>query len=163
ARGRVGARPARSLGGLRAAAGRSAGHRLHPLALRRQSRRGRDPGRALPRAQAGRRAGAAGRHPRPARAEPDPRGAGLRGRDPGAVTLTRQRYDTPFGPLDTDHAVVDALAGALGEESAFSEELHHRREHSIELAAVWAASLLGQTRPALVPILCGSFFPYTHE
>ncbi|HEY3110638.1 MAG TPA: AmmeMemoRadiSam system protein B [Chloroflexota bacterium] len=82
---------------------------------------------------------------------------------PGAVTLTRQRYDTPFGPLDTDQATVDALADALGEEVAFAEELHHRAEHSIELAAVWAASLLGDQRPAIVPVLCGAFFPYTHE
>ena len=68
---------------------------------------------------------------------------------PGAITLTRQRYDTPFGPLETDQAGVDALAGALGEEAAFAEELHHRGEHSIELAAVWAASLLGDARPAM--------------
>jgi AmmeMemoRadiSam system protein B len=80
-----------------------------------------------------------------------------------AVTLTRQRYDTPFGPLDTDREVVDALASAVGEQTAFADELHHRGEHSIELAAVWAASLLGDRRPSLVPILCGSFFPYTHE
>src|SRR5439155_16447157 len=76
---------------------------------------------------------------------------------PGAVTPTRQRYDTPFGPLDTDRAAVDALADAHGEQSAFAEELHHRGEHSIELAAVWAASLLGDRRPTLVPVLCGSF------
>ena len=32
---------------------------------------------------------------------------------------------------------VDALGAALGEGVAFGEELHHRREHSIELAAAW--------------------------
>jgi AmmeMemoRadiSam system protein B len=80
---------------------------------------------------------------------------------PGSVTLTRQSYHTPFGPLETDTPIVDAVAEAIGEEPAFAEELHHRREHSIELAAVWAASLLGDRRPTMVPILCGSFHPYT--
>lgn len=81
---------------------------------------------------------------------------------PGTVTLTRQCYDTPFGPLDTDRAVVDAVAEAIGEEAAFAEELHHHREHSIELAAVWAASLLERgRRPTMVPILCGSFHHFT--
>ena len=77
---------------------------------------------------------------------------------PGTVTLTRQSYDTPFGPLETDRPIVDAVVEALGEPDAFAEELHHRREHSIELAAVWAASLLdGGKRPSMVPVLCGSF------
>lgn len=80
----------------------------------------------------------------------------------GTVTLTRQSYDTPFGPLETDRAVVDAVAEAIGEEHAFREEIHHRREHSIELAAVWAASLLeGGKRPTMVPVLCGSFHHFS--
>src|SRR5690348_1129901 len=36
---------------------------------------------------------------------------------PGAITLTRQRYDTPFGPLDTDQPAVDAIAEAVGSEA----------------------------------------------
>ncbi len=80
---------------------------------------------------------------------------------PGTVTLTRQSYDTPFGPIETDQAVVNALAEAIGEDAAFEEELHHRKEHSIELAAVWAASVLDGKRPTMVPILCGSFHRYT--
>jgi AmmeMemoRadiSam system protein B len=79
------------------------------------------------------------------------------------ITPTRQHYDTPFGPLETDRAAVDAIADAIGAEAAFAEELHHKGEHSIELAAVWTASLLGEKRPTIVPVLCGSFFPYTHE
>src|SRR5438067_7641255 len=61
---------------------------------------------------------------------------------PGTVTLTRQTYDTPFGPLETEVPIVDAIAEAIGPDAAFEEELHHRTEHSIELAAVWAASLV---------------------
>jgi AmmeMemoRadiSam system protein B len=80
---------------------------------------------------------------------------------PGRVTLTRQDFETPFGRLETDRAVVDALANALGEDAAFAEELHHRGEHSIELALVWAASRLGDRRPTIVPVLCGSFHEFT--
>src|SRR5207248_2573323 len=44
---------------------------------------------------------------------------------------------------------------------AFEEELHHRREHSIELAAVWLHHVRGGAPCPVVPILCGSFHPYT--
>jgi AmmeMemoRadiSam system protein B len=71
-------------------------------------------------------------------------------------SLTRQHYATPFGVLPTDTAIVDALAGALGEETAFAGELHHMREHSIELAAVWLHHIRGKRPVHLVPILTGS-------
>lgn len=80
---------------------------------------------------------------------------------PGQVTLTRQSYATPWGVLPTDQAVVDAVAEAIGPERAFAEELHHAREHSVELAVVWLHYVRqGQPCP-LVPVLCGSFQPYT--
>lgn len=75
----------------------------------------------------------------------------------GELTLTRQHYSTPFGVLPTSRQVMDALADALGAEAAFAGELHHRSEHSIELAAVWL-HYMREGRPCeLVPILCGSF------
>jgi AmmeMemoRadiSam system protein B len=84
---------------------------------------------------------------------------------PGSLTPTRQRYATPWGALDTDTAVVDALAEALGKERAFAEEFHHRHEHSIELALVWLHYWLRQAGRdgdcRIVPVLCGSFQPYT--
>ena len=85
----------------------------------------------------------------------------------GALTLTRQRYATPWGPFPQDQAVVEGLVAALGEEAAFAEELHHRSEHSIELASVWLHWLLrdagrSDDLPPLVPVLCGSFAPFTH-
>ena len=85
----------------------------------------------------------------------------------GALTLTRQRYATPWGPFPQDYAVVEGLVAALGEEAAFAEELHHRSEHSIELATVWLHWLLREAGrsddlPPLVPVLCGSFAPFTH-
>lgn len=75
----------------------------------------------------------------------------------GRLTLTRQHYSTPFGVLPTEIEVVEALAGAMGHDEAFGEELHHRSEHSIELAAVWLHHVRGGQPCELVPILCGSF------
>lgn len=74
----------------------------------------------------------------------------------GQITLTRQHYATPFGTLPTDRGVVEALADALGAEAAFMEELHHRNEHSIELAVNWLHYFLDDREIPIVPILCGS-------
>ena len=79
---------------------------------------------------------------------------------PGRLTLTRQHYATPFGVLPTATDVVDAVAEAIGEPAAFGEELHHRSEHSIELAAVWLHHVLDGGSCQIVPVLCGSFQPY---
>ncbi len=78
----------------------------------------------------------------------------------GRVTPTRQQYATPLGILPTATSVVDELASALGGESAFAEELHHRNEHSIELAVTWLHYLLSDHQCEAVPILCGSFAGY---
>ena len=83
-------------------------------------------------------------------------------------SLTRQNYATPYGVLPTDTAVVDRLAAALeaadtsGSEhpqSAFAGELHHRYEHSIELAAVWLHFMRGGQPIPIVPILTGPLEP----
>jgi AmmeMemoRadiSam system protein B len=71
-------------------------------------------------------------------------------------TLTRQNYATPYGVLPTDVEIIDALAGAIAGEVAFAQELNHRTEHSIELAAVWLHHMRGGEPIDLVPILCGS-------
>ncbi len=75
----------------------------------------------------------------------------------GAVTPTRQNYATPLGRLRTDAAIVDGLADALGQGRAYAEEIHHIREHSIELAAVWLHRFMEGREFAVVPVLCGSF------
>ncbi len=78
----------------------------------------------------------------------------------GRLTLTRQHYATPFGILPTDQEAVNTAVEALGEQAAFEEELHHRSEHSIELAAVWL-HYVREGRPCqVVPVLCGSFGHY---
>ena len=76
---------------------------------------------------------------------------------PGTLTLTRQRYATPFGVLPTDLDLVDQLAEAIGEEDAYGLELNHRQEHAIELSAVWLHAAAPENAPPLVPVLCGSF------
>ncbi|MCL7455500.1 MAG: AmmeMemoRadiSam system protein B, partial [Anaerolineae bacterium] len=75
---------------------------------------------------------------------------------PGTITPTRQSYASPWGALPTDQAVVDALVEALG-ETALNEELHHRGEHSIELASNWLHFMRGGEPVSLLPLLCGSF------
>ena len=75
---------------------------------------------------------------------------------PGSLTLTRQDYATPWGVLPTDVPLVDRLANILGEEQAFAEEVHHIREHSIELAVVWLHYVAGRQPKRVLPILCGA-------
>ncbi len=75
----------------------------------------------------------------------------------GRLTLTRQHYATPLGLLPTDRQLVDELAQVIGPDAAFAEEIHHRGEHSIELAAVWLHHVRGGQPCPVLPILCGSF------
>jgi AmmeMemoRadiSam system protein B len=80
-------------------------------------------------------------------------------------TFTRKHYQTPLGPLETDVAFVDAVAGELAAQVSpaaardlFAEEHHHRGEHSLEFQMVWLRHALGARadRVKVVPILCGS-------
>jgi AmmeMemoRadiSam system protein B len=81
----------------------------------------------------------------------------------GRITLTRQNYATPYGTLPTDVEAVNAVVAAIGEEAAFAEEVHHRQEHSIELAAVWLHHMRGGQPCRVVPILCGSFHTFVEN
>ena len=76
------------------------------------------------------------------------------------ITPTLQSYATPWGPLPTDKELVKSLAAGLGGESAFEEEEHHIKEHSVELALVWLHYLVrkGNSKgqgPQVLPVLCG--------
>ncbi len=76
----------------------------------------------------------------------------------GTLTLTAQDYASPLGVMPTDRELVERLAGLLGPENAFAEELHHRSEHSIELALVWLQYLRADKGPCpMLPVLCGTF------
>lgn len=85
----------------------------------------------------------------------------------GQWTPTPQPYATPWGVLPAEREVINAVGDSLG-DAAYDEELHHRQEHSIELAVTWLhwalrrAGVPEERLPAVVPILCGSFHPYTH-
>jgi AmmeMemoRadiSam system protein B len=79
------------------------------------------------------------------------------------LTLTRQHYATPYGVLPTAVDVVNQLAKTLGESASLTEELHHRTEHSIELAAVWLHHIRDGEPCDVVPILCGSFHRFVQE
>ncbi len=84
----------------------------------------------------------------------------------GSLTLTKMPYQTPYGLLPTDELLVDRLAQAIGEESAYRLELNHRFEHSVELSAVWlhhAAQAAGRPAPPMVPLLIGSFHHFVHN
>ncbi len=78
---------------------------------------------------------------------------------PGKVTLTQTPYATPYGVMPTDLILVSQLANALGPD-VFEEELHHRKEHSVELSAVWLHHVRKDDLCPVVPILCGSFHHY---
>ena len=73
------------------------------------------------------------------------------------VALTRKHFETPLGPVTTDHAFVDAVAGRLGAEAAYRAEIAHRDEHSIEFQAVYLKHRFAQRPLTIVPILCGGF------
>ncbi|MEM8858078.1 MAG: AmmeMemoRadiSam system protein B [Chloroflexota bacterium] len=79
----------------------------------------------------------------------------------GSLTLTEKPYETPYGILPTDVELVQNLAKAIGKQDAFRLELNHRKEHSVELSAVWLHHVANQVRPnnppPMVPILIGSF------
>lgn len=79
---------------------------------------------------------------------------------PGTLTLTRQAYATPWGVLPTSQDAIEAMAAVLGEEAAFAEELHHRAEHSVELAAVWLHYVREGAPCTVIPVLCGHPLPY---
>ncbi|OQY47640.1 MAG: AmmeMemoRadiSam system protein B [Anaerolineaceae bacterium 4572_78] len=81
----------------------------------------------------------------------------------GQITPTRQSYATPFGVLPTEQTVVDAIVAAIGEKTAFEEELNHRHEHSIELALNWLHFMRDGEPCPIVPILCGSFSHFILE
>lgn len=73
----------------------------------------------------------------------------------GTLTLSRRPYATPWGILPADQTAVEAMAAELGERAAFAEEIHHRREHSVELAAVWLHHVRDGLPCTVIPVLCG--------
>ncbi len=71
---------------------------------------------------------------------------------PVPFVLSRKDFETPFGTLATDQAIVDSLAAACTWDP-FERELLHRTEHSVEFQTTMLAHLYG-TAPRIVPVLC---------
>jgi AmmeMemoRadiSam system protein B len=74
---------------------------------------------------------------------------------PVPFVMTRKGFETPFGTIEPDLELIDAIASA-SEADPYGFEIMHRTEHSVEFQAVMLAYLYG---PAvkIVPILCGPF------
>ena len=76
------------------------------------------------------------------------------------VTFTFQDYMTPFGILETDKEEVKKQTDSLSAWNPLDDELHHRDEHSIELALNWFIHAIGRTDVLHLPVLCGSLHQY---
>jgi hypothetical protein len=71
--------------------------------------------------------------------------------------LTKKKFQTPLGVVDTASDVVDALAGEISFDP-FQDEILHKAEHTIEFQTVFLSYLFRDTaRFRIVPVLCGSF------
>jgi AmmeMemoRadiSam system protein B len=74
---------------------------------------------------------------------------------PAPFILTRKNFETPFGSIETETEIVDALAGSCS-WNPWEHEITHRTEHSIEFQVVMLSLLYG-TNVRIVPVLCGNF------
>jgi AmmeMemoRadiSam system protein B len=78
-----------------------------------------------------------------------------------AFAATAKAFETPFGPLEVDREVLDAVVRRASPD-LFAAELAHRNEHSIEFQAVWLQFLrrrAGRGEPRIVPLLAS----FAHE
>lgn len=73
-------------------------------------------------------------------------------------TSSRKTWETPFGPLPADLALIDAIEARTSDD-LFVDEYAHRSEHSIEFQAIFLKYLFPNDSITFVPILCGSFYP----
>jgi AmmeMemoRadiSam system protein B len=79
------------------------------------------------------------------------------GAGPALFSATRKNYLTPLGPVQTDGAFVEQLAGRYSGGDLFADEFLHRGEHSIEFQALFLAYAMGVRGYQVVPILVSSF------
>ncbi len=74
---------------------------------------------------------------------------------PTPYVLTRKGYETPFGVLDVDRPLLEAVAERCPFD-ALAHEPAHRAEHSIEFQALFLAYLARGRRITILPVLTGS-------
>ena len=68
--------------------------------------------------------------------------------------LCRKSFDTPLGPVQADLGAIDVLARASTFDP-YADLYNHKREHSLELQAVFVKYLAGDRNVRIIPILCG--------
>lgn len=69
---------------------------------------------------------------------------------------TSKDYDTPFGTIETDKALLEELEKEFG-DSLTHEEFVHADEHTIELQATYLKYVFNDRPVKIVPILVGGF------
>ena len=71
--------------------------------------------------------------------------------------LTRKKFATPWGAVETDGDIVTALEKKLS-FNPFQDELAHKTEHTIEFQVVFLDYLYrGKKNFKILPVLCSSF------
>lgn len=75
-------------------------------------------------------------------------------------TFTPKTYETPYGAMEVDGPLYDALASKLWYDPR-ADEWVHKNEHSLEFQAVWLKHLWREKTPKWVPILVSSFERYS--
>ena len=78
----------------------------------------------------------------------------------GGMAFTDKDFETPFGTVPVNRAIVDAIRQEAG-DTFFAEDISHLREHSLELQLPFLQHALGEGRAiSIVPILV-DFHPET--
>ena len=77
-------------------------------------------------------------------------------------TFTPKSYETPFGAMEVDERLYDALASKLWYEPR-ADEWAHKNEHSLEFQAVWLKYLWREKAPKWIPILVSSFERFSSD
>jgi len=70
--------------------------------------------------------------------------------------MTKKDYETPYGPVKCDAELYQEIRNQLWYDP-LEEEWVHRREHSLELQAVWLKYIWRDKTPAWAPVLCSNF------
>jgi AmmeMemoRadiSam system protein B len=71
-----------------------------------------------------------------------------------SFALCRKAFDTPLGPMEADAEAVDAIAARCTFDP-YTDQLNHKREHSLEFQVVFLKHLLGNRPARIVPVLAG--------
>ncbi len=74
---------------------------------------------------------------------------------PAPYVLTTKGYETPFGVLEVDRPLLQAVTARYPFD-AFAHEPVHRSEHSVEFQALFLAYLARGRSLTILPVLCSS-------